>query len=88
MPVEYIQNFTVEHKPVPRRGILQLAPGQRPSGYGSKISTDYAIRFNGKGRAYRVYAVCYSNVASFYVVVGGKQLFVRGVDLEAGRTFV
>ena len=39
------------------------------SGYGSRIPTRYMIRQPG-GRWRRVYAICWSNVASFYV--GGR----------------
>jgi hypothetical protein len=86
--VEYAQDFEVEYHPVPRYGVLQLAPGQGASGYGGKISTDYMVRFANKKKGdrrnhlYRVYAACWSNVASFYVIRRSKKLCVRSVDLE------
>ncbi len=78
MTVEYIEDagkYEISRRPVERRGYLQLAPGQSPSGYGSKISTDFIVRF--AGRVYRVYAVCHSNAASYYIIVKRKKLFVR-----------
>lgn len=45
------------------------------TGYGSKIPTDYTV-FDGK-RNRRVYAICYSNCASHYVLVKGEQLFIQ-----------
>jgi len=37
------------------------------TGYGNRLNTGYKIRYAGKMR--RVYAICHSNVASFYVLV-------------------
>ena len=39
------------------------------SGYGNKIPTDRMIKL-ANNRWYRVYAICYSNAASFYINVG------------------
>lgn len=36
------------------------------TGYGSKLPTEHQIHLNGRWR--RVYSVCFSNVATFYVV--------------------
>ena len=55
--------------PVPRRGMMQLAPGQGADGYGRKIATDYMVRFNGKGPWLRVYCCCYSNSGTLYALV-------------------
>lgn len=81
--VEYATGFTAITRPVPRYGILQLAPGKSPTGYGKRISTDYMVKFEGDHRLYRVYAVCYSNSASHYIKRGGKTLFLRSHELEA-----
>jgi len=35
------------------------------TGYGRKLPTEYMIKYNN--RWYRVYACCYSNVASYYI---------------------
>jgi hypothetical protein len=78
MPVEYVEDagkYEISRRAVERRGILQLAPGQGEDGYGSKITTDYIVRFGG--RVYRVYAVCHSNVASHYILVKRRKLFIR-----------
>lgn len=68
--VKYADNFTLSVKPVAEYGRNQ-------HGYGSKISTPHVLQFNGERRRYRVYACCWSNVASHYVVVKGEKLFVR-----------
>ncbi len=39
---EVVGPYTLHRRPVPRRGLLQLAPGQGADGYGRKISTDIA----------------------------------------------
>ncbi len=70
---------TFEKKLVPRRGFLQLAPGQGSDGYGMKISTDYLAKVNNK--TYRVYATCISNLSSCWVQVAGEQLFLRSTDI-------
>jgi hypothetical protein len=77
--VKYLEGATFTRNPVPRRGMLQLAPGQGLHGYGNKISSDYMAHVNG--RAYRVYCTCYSNVASYYIVSKGEKLFVRDITL-------
>ena len=64
-------------RPVERRGMMHLAPGQALSGYGMKITSDYIITFGDDKRKYRVYVVCYSNVGSMYVTIKGKRLYMR-----------
>ena len=61
-------SFELKMAPVPRRGILHLAPGQREDGYGSKIQTDYMLRVNSKW--HRVYCICWSNAGSLYIKSG------------------
>jgi hypothetical protein len=82
MSVKYTDPYTAKIVPVPRRGMLQLAPGQSPDGYGKKISTDRMIQFNGDKKWYRVYAVCFSNAASHYIIRNKETLFLRGGDLD------
>lgn len=41
------------------------------SGYGAKIPTRYMLKLAGKGRFHRVYAMCYGNGSSAYVLRGG-----------------
>lgn len=44
------------------------------TGYGSKIPTEYRVHYNGRWR--RVYAICFSNVATFYIPDGKDKLIV------------
>lgn len=53
-------------------------------GYGSKIKTDYMIKSNTTNWL-RVYAVCFSNVASFYVVVRGAKQYIHDYVLDELR---
>lgn len=45
------------------------------SGYGRKIPTRFMVKV--ENRWHRVYAICFSNAASLYTVVGKKQLFIK-----------
>jgi hypothetical protein len=63
-----------------KQGLRQTA-----TGYGRKLTTEYKITLPGHPRVYRVYAICYSNVASFYILRGGKRLFLHDWELEDGR---
>lgn len=74
--------YEVVMRPVERRGILQIAPGQSQMGYGKKISTDRMIKLPGDHRLRRVYAICYSNAASHYILKGGELYFLHGYDLD------
>ena len=49
------------------------------SGYGLKLPTRYMLSINS-GRFRRVYATCVSNVASYWVVVSGKKVYLRDSD--------
>lgn len=42
------------------------------TGYGSKIPTRFMVECSDN-RSRRVYAICYSNAASLYIIVGGKR---------------
>jgi hypothetical protein len=44
-----------------KRGLTQTA-----TGYGRKLTTSYKILFND--RKYRIYATCYGNAASTYIL--------------------
>ena len=48
---------------------------QTATGYGRKITTIWKIPHNG--RLYRVYATCFSNCASHWIMSKGEQLHVR-----------
>jgi hypothetical protein len=49
------------------------------SGYGSKIPTQYRIKC-ADNRVRRVYAICYSNAASHYILVSGNRKYIHGYD--------
>jgi hypothetical protein len=34
--IKYAENYTLHRRPVPKRGMLQLSPGQGADGYGKK----------------------------------------------------
>jgi hypothetical protein len=63
-----------------KRGLRQTA-----TGYGRKLVTDYMVHIPGTPQPYRVYAICYSNTASFYILRKGKMLFLRDWELEEAR---
>lgn len=75
--IKYAENFKLSRQPVQRHPKNGNERGRNSHGYGSKISTDFVLQFNNNARKYRVYAICWSNVASHYVVVKGEKLFVR-----------
>ncbi len=52
-----------------KRGLQQTA-----SGYGKQLNTGRKINFNGK--LYRLYATCFSNVASIWFTVRGTKIYV------------
>lgn len=74
---EVVGPYTLHRRPVPRRGMLQLAPGQGADGYGRKISTDICLKFSGEKRERRVYCCCFSNCGTCYVVVNGQTLYLK-----------
>ena len=45
------------------------------TGYGSKLTTIYKVPY--LGRLYRVYATCFSNCASHWILSKGEKLHVR-----------
>jgi hypothetical protein len=71
--LEYIEGpFKEKRQPLPwqLQGLQETA-----SGYGSKLTTQRMIYWAGRWR--RVYAMCYSNCATLYILVKGKQLILR-----------
>jgi hypothetical protein len=52
----------------------KLSQSQTASGYGSKLTTRYKAKYNG--RYYRVYARCYSNTSSTFILVKGFKIWV------------
>jgi hypothetical protein len=62
-----------------KQGLQQTA-----SGYGRKLTTPYMLE-TPDGRKRRVYAVCFSNSASHYVLIKGERVFLRDGELETAR---
>ena len=62
--------LAVKHKEtqVPRSGCTA-------SGYGNKLATCHMLHIDGHWR--RVYAICCSNVSTFYIVKKGKRIVVN-----------
>jgi len=48
------------------------------SGYGSKLPTRYMIQHNNRWR--RVYAICWSNCATHYILIQGELIIVNFYD--------
>jgi hypothetical protein len=78
--IEYACVSQCRTKEVKRKGWLGTLPGQSEDGYGSKIVTDHQVLIDNVW--YRVYATCYSNVASHWVIVRGRKLFLHDYDLS------
>ncbi len=53
--------------------------GKGVDGYGKKIATRWMVKLAGEKRLRRVYAICYSNVASHYVEIMGERFYLRSV---------
>ena len=77
--IKYAEDYTFVIVPIPRIGPWGLIKGQSATGYGSKIPTDRMLIFNNDPlkRKRRVYAICFSNCASHYVIVKGEKLYLR-----------
>jgi hypothetical protein len=68
--VQYAENFELFIKePIPKNRSV--------SGYGNKLPTPYVLKFSGSKRWYRIYAICYSNIGSLYVIKNKEKLFVN-----------
>jgi hypothetical protein len=74
---EVVGPYTLHRRPVAKRGMLQLAPGQGADGYGRKISTDICLKFSGENKERRVYCCCFSNTGSNYIVYKGQTLYLK-----------
>ena len=82
--VRYVEDefgsFTLHRRPVPKTGPswFQRSPGQSEEGYGDKITTDIMLKLRKDNRLRRVYAICWSNAASHYILIRGKAFYLRG----------
>ena len=72
-----VGGYTLHRRPVPRRGIMQLFPGQSQEGYGSKITTDVVLKFHGETTEHRVYCTCFSNAGSLWITHQRRTLHLR-----------
>ena len=71
MQIKYVSEpFTVVKRPVKGR------TGAGVYGYGQKISTARLIQFCGSKRLHRVYATCFSNVASHWITKDRQKLYI------------
>ena len=73
-------NVTIKQLWWQKQGLQQTA-----TGYGGKLVTDYMLSIPGAARPYRVYAICFSNCASHYILRKGERLFLRDWELEDAR---
>jgi hypothetical protein len=74
---DVVGEFTLHRRPVPKRGVLQLAPGQGADGYGRKITTDVCLKIKCEKKERRVYCCCFSNSGTNYIVYKGETLYLR-----------
>ena len=49
-------------------------PGQSQEGYGKKITTPHMVKTPGSNKWRRVYATCFSNTASHWIICNTKKL--------------
>lgn len=48
-------------------------PNPNPEGYGDRIPTRWIVKFPGENKEYKVWAICYSNAASHYIIRNGRK---------------
>lgn len=51
--------------------------------YGDKLPTRWTIKPKSGGRELKVYAICWSNACSHYVIISGKRMFIRDCDFPS-----
>ena len=80
MPVQYLEDhyddYVVEIDPPKRLHRVRM------DGYGQKIPTSYVVKFPHRQRTSRVYATCWSNVASFWVQIDKAVFHLHGWDFN------
>lgn len=78
--VTYLEDdYVVWENPL-RHHVLGLT--YTATGYGAKLPTRYMLTLNG-GCLRRIYATCFSNVASYWVLIDGHKFFLRDSDFGA-----
>ena len=75
MAVKYAEHITEKDLVESPLNWQVLGLQETASGYGKKLTTRYKVKYQGRMR--RVYAVCYSNVASYYIFVRGEKLYLK-----------
>ena len=67
-----VPEYMIQDKPLwfHKMGLMQTA-----TGYGSKLRSSKMVKI--KNRMRRIYYICWSNVATYYVIVGGKKYILR-----------
>ena len=75
MSVKYAENITEKDLVESPLNWQVLGLQETASGYGNKLTTKYKVNYQGRMR--RVYAVCYSNVASYCIFVNQEKLYLR-----------
>ncbi len=74
---DVVGEFALHRRPVRKRGVMQIAPGQGADGYGRKITTDICLRFKDEKKERRVYCCCFSNSCTNYIIYKGQALYLR-----------
>lgn len=60
---------------VKRRKTYTPHYGRTASGYGSKLPTCYMLHVGNRWR--RVYAICWSNVSTYYIIKNGERIVIN-----------
>lgn len=77
--MEYAQVEAVRHTPITHMSA---------TGYGRKLRTPYEVQLTVEGgdrkrkKWRRVWATCFSNSPSFWIIAEGKELIVDELDLQ------
>jgi len=67
-----VPEYMIQEKPLwfHKLGLMQTA-----TGYGSKLRSSKMVKIQNRMR--RIYYICWSNVATHYVIVRGKKYILR-----------
>lgn len=75
----------IEYANVTNHRIVPRVIKQTGDGYGDKLPTQHQVQLSGSSKWRNVFAVCWSNVASFYVLVNGERKFVSDASLDSAK---
>lgn len=73
--VKYAENIDMKNLIVKKLDWQKMGLQQTRTGYGSRLITKYVVNYEGRIR--RIYAICFSNVASYYIIVNKERLFLH-----------